>query len=1012
MLISAIISGCTTNKPITPYLPEPTVDEQDPAPTASESQFEIRAAFVHHQEGIAHEGPLQHLMQSTLVGFNVQSLAAEDWRKDGAGFDLVVLDESLAQLEGAELKALADDIRAYASGGGHVYVPHAFARVFPEDLLGINGIAAIATDSLAFDYPEVDYNYGALQDVWSEFAGTYAQYNGLNPEFHIHHEFGVIPGTAEPIVELDGVAMMTANRIGSGSVIWSNQFMPNQQFITRFDLIAEEEQKYFHFGYASANYFFLQELAAYTAKEKYGYALSKAYGPYGRPGLAWQNHYEEAYSYKLKDMITWTDLLQEHQQIPTFSLVRSSYNGGQWHTSIAWHKNEGAAGAPEYAGESLVSHFTAGVRMEKAEDYIFFDRYPGYNSLMTKLEEPHRAFISVVDWDGDGVLDLLSGDVEGQVWLLKQKAGSPGHLFEQPEQIGSMKTGSFAAPAAADVNGDGKWDVIVGDGDGTLSLFENTGTDGSPKFAGRQPMKLADGTALKVTGPAAPNAVDWNGDGVLDLLVGDGEGYVHLYAGEIADGRTVWQHQGKLSAEDSEVKAASYAAPHAADWNEDGVLDLLVGSSDGTIQLYLGEAGGGLRDTGVLEGQFYNFYGDKKLIPGKNVVPVVVDWDGDGKQDLLTGHLEYAIPRPIDSELFPFREDVIKNLKYAQEKHIPLIPHMFLSTNFTDAQEKREIQLHKDAFHHFDLTWDNDMGVNHHTWRINQDALSTFRNQAASGIWWNFGFNPPNVSTAPRDGVEFLMVVPFDASKHAEMSDVNGDSTPFILFSPAANILNFSRAWEAMARFNMPLTYFEHIEHGMQKGSDIYNKHITQIGKINEFRQQHNYTFMTEEQMARSLLNTFYGQVKVESGENELTLTPDMSQVPWQVKEYADTLGVRIELGERYKDMKIDTNSMFYYKDENAYYIGLDQAAKVQFVTESAMDERIYIQKTNAPVRLETSEKQLKITLDTYGMQEVTLHSPVPLEFKDAKLDYVASGDNTYTFVHYGEPVTVTVKLD
>lgn len=1020
LLVSALASGCFGKNyaPIEEFLPESINHEGREAHPAVDA-YEIRVAFVHDAEtGIAHESPLHHLSQSTLVQLKVEPLRAEAWissvvgdsREGGLPHDLAVLDAGLAGLADAELHKLAEHVRTFASRGGTVFLPHEFAEVFPAGLLGMKETAPISSVSLDFAYPEAPFNLQGLQDVWAIFADTYAHYNGLNPEFHIHHEFGLIPEAATPLVELDGVAMMTVNRIGDGAVIWSNRFLPNQQFITRFDLVSEDAQKYFHFGYATANYLFHQELAAFVAKEKYGYALSKAYGPYGRPGLAWQNHYEEAYSYRLQDMIKWTDLLREHHQIPTFSLVRNSYNGGQWHTSIAWHENTGTDEAPSFAGESLLSHFTAGVRMETKEDYVFFDRYPGYNSLMSKLEEAHRAYIDVVDWDGDGRWDLLSGDVEGQVWLLRQRPDSAGHQFETPVKVVKVHAGGFAAPAVFDVNGDGLWDIVAGNGDGRLFLFLNTGTASNPKFDGGQVLKSADGSTIQVPGPAAPRFADWDGDGLADLLVGDGEGFVHLFTGAQASGGLAWTDTGKLTADGAEVKVAAYAAPFATDWNEDGRPDLLVGSSEGTIRLYLGTAENGLADAGVLEGQYYNFYGDRKFIPGKNTVPVAVDWNGDGNKDLLTGHLEYAIPRPIDSELFPHREYVIKNLTYVKERHIPLIPHMFLSTDFTDEQEKREIALHKAAFHHFGLAWDKDMGVNHHTWRINRDALSTFRNQAASGIWWNFGFNPPNVSTAPRDGVEFLLVVPFDVSRQADMRGVDGEPVPFVLFSPAPNILNYPNAWDALARFQMPLTYFEHIEHGMKEGTDIYNRHLTKIGRMNEFREKYHYTFMTEEQMARSLLTTFYGEVAVTVGTDGLILTPDMSRVPWQAREYAQTLGIRIEPGERYKDLVLDTDSLFYHKDGSAYYVGVDKETSIRFGPSTSVEERIYIAKTNAPVHIRTLDNGLEVTLDTYGMQEITFHSPVPLEFSKAGLDVLSTENHTYTVIHYGEPVTFTVR--
>ena len=85
------------------------------------------------------------------------------------------------------------------------------------------------------------------------------------------------------------------------------------------------------------------------------------------------------------------------------------------------------------------------------------------------------------------------------------------------------------AVTAADLDGDGDLDLLVGDGDGSVSLFANTGNARQAEFAEAQQLIPAGEVTY---GPAAPTeptrgtrakvcAADWNGDGRLDLLVGD-----------------------------------------------------------------------------------------------------------------------------------------------------------------------------------------------------------------------------------------------------------------------------------------------------------------------------------------------------------------------------------------------------------------------------------------------------------------------------------------------------------
>jgi hypothetical protein len=86
-----------------------------------------------------------------------------------------------------------------------------------------------------------------------------------------------------------------------------------------------------------------------------------------------------------------------------------------------------------------------------------------------------------------------------------------------------------AGPTTADWDGDGRWDLIVGGGAGTVMFFRNEGSVTAPKLAagikllegaGHQSRKH-DETPTRVATRAKPHVCDWNGDGTLDLLVGD-----------------------------------------------------------------------------------------------------------------------------------------------------------------------------------------------------------------------------------------------------------------------------------------------------------------------------------------------------------------------------------------------------------------------------------------------------------------------------------------------------------
>jgi uncharacterized protein (DUF2141 family) len=194
--------------------------------------------------------------------------------------------------------------------------------------------------------------------------------------------------------------------------------------------------------------------------------------------------------------------------------------------------------------------------------------------------------LTFADIDGDGDLDAVVGEQDGILNYYKNTGTATNPVYT--EQTGTanpfdgINVGFYSKPTFADIDGDGDLDAVVGEKDGTLKYYKNTGTATNPSYT-EQTGTANPFNGINVGSFSAPTLADIDGDGDLDAVVGEGDGTLNYYKNTGTATNPVYTEQTGTANPFNGINVGSFSAPTLADIDGDGDLDAVVGEGDGSL---------------------------------------------------------------------------------------------------------------------------------------------------------------------------------------------------------------------------------------------------------------------------------------------------------------------------------------------------------------------------------------------------------------------------------------------
>lgn len=276
------------------------------------------------------------------------------------------------------------------------------------------------------------------------------------------------------------------------------------------------------------------------------------------------------------------------------------------------------------------------------------------------LSSPNtRSKPAMANLDTDADLEMVVGRADGKFdYFQKNVAGV--YALSSPNPFAALLAGltpsaaSNATPDLGDFDGDGDIDLISGNGRGEVWFFENDG-NGNFQPGWRLERPFGTSTAIirvgsTITTNSAPAMLDYDADGDMDVIVGRSNGefvYLENLGGSLFDFFDTPDFTGTNPLRNNTFDKGSQSIPHIVDWDCDGDSDCVVSFTNGagSAQFWVfrrlanNTFAGNIGNTALDLHNYIAYLPASVSLPVLNDVGVFpIDIDGDGDKDLVSGH--------------------------------------------------------------------------------------------------------------------------------------------------------------------------------------------------------------------------------------------------------------------------------------------------------------------------------------------------------------------------------------